>query len=168
MSRNWDTLDGFEDWADVLAELMENAAHAVQGGSARDKASVQKELNEFVRRSPNSFSAPLDAVARATVQDIFVKTATDAVASISTRTAELNQLVKSVNEVTQKAQDDAASIRLESAKRVINSITDSVRNLADLRQVLSNTGADKLVAGQIDKAVTAINKLIPVVMNLRK
>ena len=168
MSRNWDALESFEDWADVLAGLMEQAAQVMQGGTAKAKAAVQKELNEFVRHSPNSFSAPLDTIARGAVQDIFVMTAAQAVASIASRSAELNQLVKSIKEVTRQAQDDAASIRLDSAKRAINSVTDTIRSLGDLRQTLSNSGADKLVAGEIDAAVSAINKLIPVVMAIRK
>lgn len=167
MSRNWDALITFEDWAKVLHELLGEARKAIHSGNIEKRVAVQEELSAFIMTSPNTLAAELDEIARKAITDIFKTTVDEALASLANRTAELATHIKVVNAVTLEAEQAARSIRLENATKVISSATAILRDLHELRQALTATKEDTLLAGKIDKTVKALQELIPLVMTIK-
>jgi len=164
MSRNWDALDTFADWSGTLHELLAQATQAIQSGDIHRKVAVQDELNQFIMHSPNHIARQLDDIAGKAVHDIFIGVVGEALANIASRSAELSLHVKTVNAVTAEAQAAARSIRLEAANRVIDSATAAVRNLVALRDAVRNTTHEQVLATKIEKAVKALQDLVPSIM----
>jgi hypothetical protein len=166
MNTDFDSLETFEDWSNLLEALLVRAKDALQSGNAQQKSDVQRDLGAFIDNSPNKIAGQLDDMARKTINDILDTAINQALGNIEARTSELALHVKTINAVTEAAERRAKSIRLESARGVIDSTGAAIRSLTDLRQALNDTSDDKLVADKIDEAVKAINDLVPAVTRL--
>jgi len=78
-----------------------------------------------------------------------------AVERISRRTAALRSITKQLDAVTARAEDAAASIRLEKAHRVIDAFTEAVRAVDDLSSVLQD-GSDEALRKRLTKLAASI------------
>lgn len=159
MSRNWDEIEGFAGWAAVLRELLDTAAAAIQSDAIANRVEVQKELNQFIDNSPDAIAKPLDELARKAIGDLFLKTSEESLAAIASRSTELVTLTKTIKAITADAKKDVASIRLQIAKRVIDSLSETVVAANALRATLADAGADKDVAEAIDRTLKEAQKL---------
>lgn len=168
MSRDWDKLKTFSDWSQTLHEILGDAGSAIQSGNTSDRVAVQKELNTFIMNSPNTIAGQLDDIAKKAINDIFKTAVDEALSGIAGRSAELSTLIKTINSITVEAEKAARSIRLETANKFIISSTELIRNLKDLKD--SVTGADDAQAleGKIDKALKAVQDLVPSVMAINE
>lgn len=167
MSINWDSLNTFEDWASALHELLTTATDSIKSGDVTERVEAQKQLNDFIIQSPNAVAGELDNIAKNAINDIFQTAVDEALASIPSRTADLAMHVKTVKAVTLAAVTAAKSIKLESATKVIGTATQIIRDLNDLKTAISESEDDQELAKKIDKAVKAIQDLVPSVMAVR-
>lgn len=168
MSINWDSLSTFEDWAGVLHELLATATGSITSGDITERVEAQKKLNDFIIQSPNAIAGELDNIAKNAINDIFITAIDEALASISSRTADLAIHVKTVKAVTQEAENAAKSIKLESATKVIGAATKIIQDLNNLKNAISDSEDDQELAEKIDNAVKSIQDLVPSVMAVRQ
>ena len=167
MKMDFDALNTFDDWAAALGQLLDAATASVRSGDIASRIDAQQQLNEFTLESPNAIAAELDDIARKAVDAIFSATAEEALKSIASRSAELTRHVKVIGGITEQAQKSAKSIRLENATKAIGGVTQTIRDLHELKTVMSASSEDKLLSDEIDKAIKAIQLLVPAVMAVK-
>ncbi|MCB1860051.1 MAG: hypothetical protein KDI63_17405 [Gammaproteobacteria bacterium] len=167
MNIDWDSLNTFEEWAAVLHQLLGSASESIQSGDIAKRVATQNALHNFIMHSPNLFSAELDEIARKTIADIFETALDEALNNIASRSAELAMHIKTVRAVTQQAESAVKSIRLERATKVIESATQVIRDLADLKLAISTSTGDQALHAKIDKTVKSIQDLVPSVMAVK-
>lgn len=167
MSIDWDSLNTFEDWANVLHELLTTATNSIKSGNVSERVEAQNLLNDFIIHSPNAVAGELDTIAKNSINDIFLTAVDEALASISSRSADLAIYVKTVKAVTSEAEVAAKSIKLERATKVIGTATQIIRDLNDLKITISESEEDQSLAEKIDKTVKSIQELVPSVMAVR-
>lgn len=155
---NWNNLNTYADWAGALQTLLNNAHDAVAGGDVDKKQAAQKNLKDFIDNCASPVKAKeLDTIASEAIGDIFAATLDQAMAGIGSRTAELANMTKDVNAITDAANSDAASIRLDAARKVVDTTVQVVQALTTLKQQLDATQPDdKKVADSITTLITAI------------
>lgn len=167
MSINWYSLITFDDWAAVLHQLLDKASESIQSGDVSKRVETQKELNSFIMQSPNAIAAELDEIAQKAINDIFQTAVDEALTGIASRTAELARHIKTVKAVTQETNATAKSIKLERATKVIESATQTIRDLNNLKVAISGSEDDRALAGKIDKVTKSIQDFVPAVMTVR-
>ena len=158
---NFDNIEGFGGWSDALMKLLEEAEEVGEGASVQDLLKISKRFRDFMRAShPNSEEIrALDAIAGRAATDVLDAGIAERIQSIAGRTTELLQLSKGVEARGQELNQAAASIRLEKATKVVNSLTKSVQALKELRPALENAGEFGEVASAVKDAVERIEKL---------
>lgn len=167
MNIDFDSLETLDDWSEALQQILGGARTALQSGNVQNRVAVQELLAEFIGKSPNRIASALDDIARKAMDDMLDKAVEEALVGLSSRTADLALHAKAVSEIASSAEVKAASIRLEKAKRVIDSATSAIVSLHDLRQTLGDAASDQTVVGKIDKAVKVIQELVPLVMHVK-
>lgn len=167
MSIDFDSLETFDDWSGALQQLLGQARTALQSGVVQDRVDVQDLLADFIGKSPNRIANGLDDIARKAMDDMLNTALSEALASISSRTADLALHAKVITEIAISAEAKAASIRLDMAKQVIDSASGAIVTLNGLRQTLGAAADDQAVVGKIDKAVKVIQELVPLVMRVK-
>jgi|GEM_PF-1306721 len=159
MTRNWDSIEGFEGWSGVLDELVARARAAAQSGSLPARLAVQAELDEFIDRSPNSIARKLDETARQTMRDLFLETVEQRVAAIADRSADLRTYVKDVRSAAGGAARDAAAIRLERQTGAVDAINATIASIKTLRDALGRSAPDRQIAQAIGRTLAALQEL---------
>jgi len=150
-------LNVFEDCSNLLQTLLAPAHDAVAQDDLQKKVVAQKGLLDFINNCASPKANDLDDIATQAINNIFEVTLTKALAEIGSRTAELATLTKSIKSVTDVANRDAATIRLDQARKVIDSTVEAVDALKNLRQSLkSNQPDEKTLA---DSIATLINSI---------
>ena len=167
MSIDWDSLESFSDWSDTLNQLLKQVEAALKSGDIAQRTAVQRLLSDFCSHSPDRLAAQLDVIARQTMDDMLNKAIDEALSSIASRSADLAMHAKVISAVAESAERRAASIRLDKAKQVIDSTTSTIVSLTSLRQALGEGVDDKVVVARIDKAVKAIQDLVPLVIRVK-
>lgn len=167
MSIDFDSLDTFDDWSGALKKLLDQAAASIRSGDIAERVEAQRQLDDFTLESPNAIAAELDDIARKAIDDIFSATSDEALKSIASRSAELARHTKIIGGIAKQAQNAAKSIRLESAVKAIGTATQMIRDLHELKNVLSSAPDDLLVSAAIDKAVKAVQQVVPAVMAVK-
>lgn len=151
---NWNT---FEDCANLLQTLLNQAHDAVADGDVPKKVAAQKSLRGFIDNCVSSKSDEMDDIATQAINNIFEATLDKALAEIGSRTAELAGLTKSLKTVTGAANSTAALIRLDQARKVIDTTVGAVDALKSLRQSLkSNQPDEKQLADSITTLINSI------------
>ena len=141
---NWNELNTYGDWAGVLDRLLTDAHDAVAADDRDQKRDAQRALKEFIDNCASPVKASeLDEIATQAINNIFEATLDKAMAEIGSRTAELANLTKEIKVVTDTANKDAASIRLEKARQVVSSTVQAIEALKDLRQSLKSNQPDE-------------------------
>ncbi|PWB47079.1 MAG: hypothetical protein C3F18_12235 [Nitrosomonadales bacterium] len=156
----WDNIEGLQQWSDKLGELLEAAKEAARSPGIEARLAVSDRLAGFIVNSwPNDAAIKaLDALAAEASQDLMLATIEDRLKEIAGRTAEWHQLAKQFREQAETAGMRAAEIRLEKARRVAQSLTESVHLLQDLRGSLKDT-EDPEFARNLARAVEMLQKL---------
>ena len=167
MSIDFDSLETFDDWSDALQQILRQGRTALQSGDVQGRVAVQDLLREFIEKSPNRIANGLDDIARKAMDDMLNTALSEALASLSSRTADLAMHAKAISDIASSAEAKAASIRLDKAKQVIDSATSAIVSLNGLRQTLGAAADDQAVVGKIDKAVKVIQELVPLVMRVK-
>ena len=167
---NWDTLNTYQDWADALDAILTKAHDAIAVNNVPNKLAAQRQLKAFI----DNCSAPvkareLDDIATAAIHNIFEDTLEKAMAEIGSRTAELAALTKRINAVTDDANQDAAILRLEKARMVVDTTLQTVAALNTLKQTLKTEQPDeKQLADSIATLVGTIQTVRNQVENLKQ
>jgi hypothetical protein len=156
----FDSINSLQGWKDKLAEILQEAEAAAKSNDddARDKAGDR--LHEFIMNSsPNTpETMALDDIAAQARKDLANQTISQRLVSIGERTVELTRLGKQFEAQASANETQAGSIRLDTVHRVVDSLTDSVRALTQLRTVLQD-GKDDELAGSLDRVISSIQKL---------
>lgn len=156
----WDNIEGLQQWTNKLGELLEAAKEAAHSPDIEVRLAASDQLAGFIVNSrPNDAAIKaLDALAAKASQDLMLATIEERLKEIAGRTAEWHQLAKQFREQAETAGMQAAAIRLEKARRVAQSLTESVHLLQDLRGSLKDTG-DPEFARNLARAVEVLQKL---------
>ena len=159
MSISWEGLQTYEDWADTLKDLLENARKAIEKDDAAARGAAKRELITFIDESPNWLIRNLDDVAHEAIKDLGKGDISEAITSIENRTVELIRLTKSMKSIAEDAEEAAGSLRLEKARRVVDSSTNVVNAIKELRNELDSTGKDKKLETLANAAIKAVQDL---------
>jgi hypothetical protein len=127
-----------DQWAEALGTLLTDAAECLRTGTGGCRAECMENLRKFIQFNPFQ---TLDDMAAATVSDLIGASVDAALNSIGQRTASLHRLTKDIQRVSDGANKDAASIRLEALTRALDATTASIRALNDLRDAVRNDAA---------------------------
>jgi hypothetical protein len=157
MATEFDKINDLAGWQAKLKELLAAAEKAASKNDDDARIAVAKRLNQFVlESSPNTDEIiKLDELATNAAQALSLDVVGDAVARIAARTVELRKITKQLDAVTARAEETAASIRLEKAHRVIDAFTQAVRAVDDLDKVLED-GTDDQLRKRLTKLTTAL------------
>ena len=148
-----------QKWADKLDDLMRQAASAAQREDNAAIEAVQMKLRGFTLDSPD-YADPLDELARAAIFDLDLDIATQAVARIKQRAADIRRLSNLIAGVTNEANANASILSGDVAKVAIDSATEAVKSFKKLRDGLSeNDPVEKAIANEIDKLLTLVQKV---------
>jgi hypothetical protein len=156
---NWNT---FEDCSNLLQTLLQQARDAVTSGDLQKKKAAQQALLNFVNNCVSPKADDLDDIANQTINNIFEVTLDKALAEIGSRTAELASLTKSLQTVAATANSNAALIRLDQARKVMDSTVGAVDALKNLRQSLRSDQPDEQ---QLADSITTLINSIQTVRN---
>ncbi len=153
----FDNISGFDGWSTSLMALLEEAENLSAKASVQDRLALSRRFRQFIVEShPNTDDImELDAIAKEAASAVLKQGIEERLGTIAGRTAELTQLTKGVERRARQLETAAASIRLESATRAVNSLTDSVGKLKELLSDLQDQGAEDL-RESVERAVTAI------------
>lgn len=156
----WDDIEGHEQWAAKLEELLKEAEAAARETDDRKRLEVSRRLTDFIMHSwPNDKTVKaLDEIAKRAAQDVLLQVIGDRLREIAGRTAELRQLAKEFQERAEAASAKASEIRLEKAHRVAQTLTESVHALKDFRTALDE-GSNADLVRNVERAVETIQKL---------
>ncbi|GJQ30485.1 MAG: hypothetical protein HBSAPP03_23690 [Phycisphaerae bacterium] len=142
------------DWGEELDRLLREAHAARQGGGAAVQR-AQDALADFIDRSPD-YADALDQVADLAIMDLDIAVTKDAVEALRTRREELARIMKTLGGTVGELKKSAAVLRLESARAAVDSITETVKALKDVRAKLRTTGDEKTLGEAILKAIAEI------------
>ena len=133
---------------------------AAGNADSNARFAISERLTEFILNSrPNDEAIKaLDDVAARASQDLMLAILEERLREVIGRTAEWHQITKQFSEQAATAGSQAASIRLEKAHRVAQSLTESVHRLQELRSSLSDID-DPEFAKSMAKAVETLQKL---------
>ena len=156
----WDNIQGLDGWKMKLAELLREAETVAQKAEIEPRLTLNARLTEFIiNSSPNTPEImALDAIAEKARAGLMRSAIEERLEVISTGTGELARLTKEFQARAASADASAASIRLERARRVVDSLTESVRAVKEFRGVLES-GKDDDLAKSLDRIVSSIQKL---------
>lgn len=160
MAGEFDKIKDAAGWKAKLKELLGAAEKASTKNDDEQRLAVAARLNRFVlESSPNTEEIlAFDELASAAARALSVEVVEGAVDRIAGRTAALRSIAKQLDAVTTRAEQAAASIRLEKAHRVIDAFTETVRAVDELNTVLED-GSDDDLRKRLTKLATAIRDL---------
>jgi len=154
---NFDNLNTNADWSVKLNTLLDTAHTSL--ASKDDNADemvrdAQTDLVDFGRKCPFE---QLGRIAKQAVQDIGQEAITSAMADIAGLTQELENLTKGIAEVTGTNVSTAGLMRFDAAKKVIDSTTNAVAALKEIRNQLDSKQKDeKKLGDSIDSLISDI------------
>jgi len=157
---DWNTISGFDAWRAELQFLVAEARALAEDATLEERVALTDRLNEFVVRSrpDNHEIQRLDMLAFDLVQAILQPEAERRIGDIAARDIQLAQLSKQLNVESERAAEKAASIRMERATELVESLTESVQKARALVEKL-DTAADEAQA-ELRKRVDGLVKRI--------
>jgi hypothetical protein len=171
MASEFDSIKGLAGWRSKLDELLATARKEAQKDDLDARLAMADRLTEFIVRNPPALPEDpasaeydeMDRVAHECHDALLLAAVQQRVAAIMSRTAELAAIRKKFDNETTANQQSAASIRLEKARKVVESTTAAVSAMTDLKNELDkaiNAGAADADIKQLAKQVgTVIEKL---------
>jgi hypothetical protein len=160
MPNEFNKIKDFAGWKTKLNELLTAAEKASSRNDDEERIAVAKRLNQFVlESSPNTDDIlTLDELATNAARELSTSVASGAVDRIVARTAALHSIAKQLEAVSTKAEQDAASIRLTRAHRVVDAFTEAVRAIENLDGVLES-GSDEQLRKRLTKLAETLRDL---------
>ena len=157
---HWDDIEGYAGWRKELTELLARAEEAAKSPEVEQRFEVSRRLNEFISTSrPNDEQIrALDTIAAAAAVDLMRLTIDERLKAIIERGAALAKLTKDFEAAAEAAAASAGSIRLERVRRVVQSLTESVEAVNELRLSLQG-GADEEMAARLEQALNTLREL---------
>ena len=163
MSINWDDYKGFEDWSELLDQLLDEATAVIKVDDINKRVEVQKKLRLFTRKSPNKFSRKLDEIATKAIKDIFMQTLNESIQAISSRSSELDSYVKDIQAVTGQAKQAGAIINLETPMSIATSLTELVGEVKGIKDAMKDNANAQEITKRVDAILSGIGKLREIV-----
>jgi hypothetical protein len=156
----WDDIRGFEGWKKKLGELLAEAATAGKCEDVEPRFKLCQRLNEFVVRSgPNDEQIrALDKIAAAVASDLMRLTIEERLKALVERNTELARLAKEFQAQADAAASAAGAIRLEKARKVVLTLTDTVSAIKEFGNALEEE-KDADLAARLDRAMKSIQDL---------
>jgi hypothetical protein len=163
MSNEFTNINSIEGWKMKLEELVGAAASIARtsSGNTDQIVTLSDRLVGFITHStPDNSPAiqEMDDIARKTRNDLIRSRIEERLAGITERTNELAILDKKIRAITAEGQRQAAAIRLERAKAVVQSLTDTISSLKTFRSILKD-GTDDALAKSVEEILTTIQNL---------
>lgn len=125
---DWDQLNGIQEWADVLKDLLASAKDAIDTNNLDAKLSAQDQLLEFIKESPQRCNF-LDDIANKAAHDLFLDTVGACLQGIASRNAELQQATKIISSVTVEANSDSKTLLFTDIKSSLDKIAVGLTKL---------------------------------------
>ena len=156
----WDDIHDFEGWNKKLGELLAEAATAGKCEDVEPRFKLCQRLNEFVVRSgPNDEKIrALDKIAGAVASDLMRLTIEERLKALVERNTELARLAKEFQAQADAAASAAGVIRLEKARKVVLTLTDTVSAIKEFGNALEEE-QDADLAARLDRAMKSIQDL---------
>lgn len=157
MAGEFDKIKDLDGWKAKLKELLAAAEKASARNDDDERLAVAGRLNRFVlESSPNTDEIlALDELATTAARELSVDVVAGAVDRIAGRTAALRSITKQLDAIAARAEQAAASLRLEKAHRVIDAFTEAVRAVDGLNTVLEE-GSDEQLRKRLTKLAASI------------
>lgn len=178
MPSEFDNITGLIGWRKKLDELLAAAREAGAKEDIDARLEVSDRLTKFIIKNPPSIPGDpasseydaMDRIAREASAGLLLATMQERLATIVNRTTELAALRKKIDSRTVANRAESASIRLEKARRVIDSTTESIGAMADLKKAIEDARADgaetqisdadfRDLSRKIDAAISRIQSL---------
>jgi len=160
----FDKVKGLAGWRAKLDELLADARAVAQNDDLDSRLEMADRLTQFIIRNPPTLPEDpasaeyeeMDRIARECHDALLLEAIQQRVVAIMGRTAELAALRKKFDAQTSANQQAAASIRLEKARRVVESTTAAVAAMMDLKKELDGA----IDAGAADADISALAKTV--------
>jgi hypothetical protein len=150
----------FDNLAEVLEKLLEGAREAVLGGKDNLMKASHRALGDFIAESDDRIPGviELDNVASNAMRDVtLARLDQSLVKNLSDRSAEVAALVKAFTKQAAINSSEAAKVRLERVKAVLDAGTTVVAELRKLIDTVDTSNPDgKKLAKAITDAVDAV------------
>jgi hypothetical protein len=155
MASEFDNIADLAGWRKKLDELLTAARTAAAQDDIDVRLEVSDRLTKFIVKNPPSIPGDpasseydaMDRIAREASDGLLLATIQQRVAAIVSRTTELAAIRKKIDSRTAANRDEAASIRLEKARRVVDATTEAVAAMTDLKKELEDAVKDSGNAG---------------------
>lgn len=142
MATEFDKIKNLVGWRSKLDELLEAAREVAKDEDLDARLAVADRLTQFIIQNPPAVADDpgtaeyddMDRIARQAHDALLLNSIQERVAGIMSHTAELAMLRKRVEGRTAANHAAAASIRLEKARRLVDSTTATVAAMLDLKK----------------------------------
>ena len=145
----------YEDWAEVLSGLLDEAESAIERNSSDKKREIIDSLVDFIEKSPPK-CADLNEIASKATNNLILNQVRESTKRIVSRNAELKKAVNLLKDVTEEAKKDRKQIRFENLIEAIEKVKGIAETLKDVESALSNPEADLLA--KIEAVTKAVEK----------
>lgn len=149
------------DWTSELEALLKEARAVAETGDDAARRATAGKLTDFVVRthrgqpSERATFKELDRIATEAGLGLLVEAVQDRVSRLVVRTAEFVTLRKELEGQADVNEAVASALRLQRIKRVVESSTDFIAHLLELKGAFKEVGNDELTK-KIESLVTGI------------
>ncbi|HSO07699.1 MAG TPA: hypothetical protein VLW45_10680 [Pelomicrobium sp.] len=156
----WDGIRGVDAWRRKLQTLTEEAKALALDDDLEKRFALVDRLNAFILHSrPNNQSIQaLDAIAADTATSLMQATVAERLQALAERGAELALLTKELEGHAAAAAASAQSIRLERARKAVDSMTETVSSLKELKRLLGSSDDAELARG-VEQAINTLQRI---------
>lgn len=156
----WDGIRGVDGWRQKLHALADEARALALTDDLEKRFALCDRLNAFIARSrPNNKSIQaLDEIAADLATSLMQATVEERLQALAERGAELALLTKELEGRAAAAAASAQSIRLERARKAVDSLTETVNSLKELRRLLGS-GDDAELAKGVEQAINTLQRV---------
>ena len=176
MATEFDKIKTIAGWRAKLDELLKAARSAAKVDDLDARLEVADRLTQFIICNPPALADDpataeyddMDGIAKDTHDALLLATIEERVTGIVSKTAELAALRKKVEGRTNANLEAAASIRLEKARRVVDSTTAAVSAMIDLKKEVEHTSASGVENADLAALAKQLESVITQVQTLRQ
>lgn len=156
----WDGIRGVDGWRQKLQALAGEAKTLALSDDLEKRFALCDRLNAFIAHSrPNSKAIQaLDEIAADLATSLMQATVEERLQALAERGAELALLTKELEGRAAAAAASAQSIRLERARKAVDSVTETVNSLKELRRLLGS-GDDAELARGVEQAINTLQRV---------
>lgn len=175
MATEFDKIKNLAGWRDKLDELLAEAKKAAQVDDLDQRLKVADRLTQFIVNNPPALPddpasveyEEMDRVAKDAHDALLLATIQERVAGIMGRTAELAALRKKIESRIAANREAAASIRLEKARRVVESTTNAVAAMMELKKEIERAAEAGAQEADLAALGRQLGSLIEKIQTLR-